>query len=244
MQNIYDDNEFFEGYKELRRNPESYNELIEFPLMTEQLPDLSEKRILDTGCGMGHLIQYMLKSNPDHITGIDISQNMISAAQEAVKDKRVDFVVSDLLNFETEKKFDVIVSSLALHYIKDYHAAVKKIYHLLEPGGMFIFSTEHPITTATTQKENWVHIPEEYNHHKMDSYFDESERIHHWMDKEVKVYHRTIGTLINHLIEVGFIIENVIDTGNTALSLQKMNPVDVDKVNKRPPFIIVKVMKK
>ena len=50
VQNIYDHPEFFTGYKELRQNNQSANNLIEQPAMCSLLPDLKDKTILDIGC--------------------------------------------------------------------------------------------------------------------------------------------------------------------------------------------------
>lgn len=114
-QNIYDNEHFYKGYTKIRNNKFSYNEMIEMPVMKKELPDIKEKTVLDIGCGMGKFIQYMLELNSKQIVGLDISNNMISYAKEHVKDKRVSFVVSDILSYETDIKFDLIVSSLAFH---------------------------------------------------------------------------------------------------------------------------------
>jgi predicted TPR repeat methyltransferase len=46
------------------------------------------------------------------------------------------------------EKFDVVFSSLAVHYIEDFDKLVEDINNLLNQGGYFIFSQEHPLTTA------------------------------------------------------------------------------------------------
>ena len=44
--------------------------------------------------------------------------------------------------------FDVVLSSLAFHYVADFGALVRKIARWLRPGGDFVFSCEHPVCTA------------------------------------------------------------------------------------------------
>lgn len=61
MENNYDSKEVFDNYRVLRDNPLSYNEVLEMPEMKRNLPDLENKSILDVGCGMGHLIEHILK---------------------------------------------------------------------------------------------------------------------------------------------------------------------------------------
>lgn len=47
QQNIYDDEIFFEGYKNIRDNKINANNLFEIPTLFSMLPDLKNKRILD-----------------------------------------------------------------------------------------------------------------------------------------------------------------------------------------------------
>lgn len=47
-----------------------------------------------------------------------------------------------------EESFDVILSSLAFHYVADYEILVKKIYRILKSGGKLVFTVEHPVFTA------------------------------------------------------------------------------------------------
>ena len=46
-------------------------------------------------------------------------------------------------------KFDLIISSLAIHYVEDFEKLLSDIYELLNDEGYFIFSQEHPIETGT-----------------------------------------------------------------------------------------------
>ncbi|MCQ9639378.1 tRNA 5-methoxyuridine(34)/uridine 5-oxyacetic acid(34) synthase CmoB [Chryseobacterium sp. WG14] len=53
-QNIYDNPEFFTGYKALRDGDKVLNELLEQPVMKRLLLPVQNKTILDMGCGLGH----------------------------------------------------------------------------------------------------------------------------------------------------------------------------------------------
>ena len=47
-----------------------------------------------------------------------------------------------------EAAFDLVYSSLALHYIEDLADFAAKVHHALVPGGHLVFSIEHPIYMA------------------------------------------------------------------------------------------------
>lgn len=53
------------------------------------------------------------------------------------------------------ESFDMIFSSLTLHYIKSYHMLIHNVYQWLRPGGHFVFSVEHPVFTAEG-KQSWI----------------------------------------------------------------------------------------
>lgn len=52
-QNIFDNQEFFDGYKKIRNNRYSANNLEEKPALFSLAPDLTGKAVLDLGCGYG-----------------------------------------------------------------------------------------------------------------------------------------------------------------------------------------------
>lgn len=243
VQNIYDNEAFYSRYTALRNNELSYNEILEMPVMQELLPDINNKSVLDAGCGMGKFIQYLLSKNPKIITGIDISNKMIEYAKQHVNDDRVTFEVGDILTYQTNEPFNCIVSSLAFHYVEDYVGLIKKLNELLVEDGVLLFSTEHPIQTATKSKDPWIHDQSPYQHYKMDHYFEESVRETEWLGESVIRYHRTIGTMINTLIENGFVIEKVVDHGNTELSMEMWDEETRLKVNHKPPFITIMARK-
>jgi len=60
-QNIYDNQQFFEGYKHLRDQDTGLNGALEVPAIRPLLPDLSGKRVLDLGSGFGGFARYARK---------------------------------------------------------------------------------------------------------------------------------------------------------------------------------------
>ena len=52
-QNIYDDPDFFAGYRRLPRQAEGLSAAPEWPVLRSMLPALAGKRVVDLGCGFG-----------------------------------------------------------------------------------------------------------------------------------------------------------------------------------------------
>lgn len=68
--NVYDNNEFFLKYQELRNNPSNYNSLVEQPAIKKLLPDLRSKTILDLGCGFGINCKDFIERGAAKVIGI------------------------------------------------------------------------------------------------------------------------------------------------------------------------------
>ncbi len=83
-QNIYDNPVFFKGYNDMRNDKKGYsaNDLIEIPTIRKMLPDLTNKKVLELGCGYGENCLYFLDKGASYVLGTDISENMINIAQK------------------------------------------------------------------------------------------------------------------------------------------------------------------
>ena len=93
------------------------------------------ERILDVGCGTGHLTA-KIAANGAQVTGIDRSPEMIQEARTAYPALR--FEVMDARELSFPEKFDAVFSNATLHWIKEPERAVAGISHTLRPGGRFV----------------------------------------------------------------------------------------------------------
>jgi trans-aconitate 2-methyltransferase len=95
--------------------------------------------VLDAGCGTGRLTADLLEALPlGHVVGVDLSQNMLDAAREYLREKfgeRVSFVTCDLLHLPFMRSFDGIVSTAAFHWVPDHDCLFSNLYRALVPGG-------------------------------------------------------------------------------------------------------------
>ncbi|HEV8286810.1 MAG TPA: class I SAM-dependent methyltransferase [Chitinophagaceae bacterium] len=99
-----------------------------------------EAKILDIGCGTGHLSHYLQKKG-FNVIGIEPSQNMLSYARKNFP--QIQFIegVSSELPFE-DNTFDFILSIEVMRYLHsaDIAKTYSEVFRVLKKGGLF-FST-------------------------------------------------------------------------------------------------------
>ena len=246
MKNVYDHKDFFEQYETMRGQEVNANNLIEIPIMKSILPKVKNKTILDLGCGTGDMDEFFIQNGAKHVVATDISKNMILKAQKKHPSKKIDFQILKMENLsKLEGKFDIVYSSLAFHYVKDFNKLIKNIYNLLKPNGILVFSQESPIALApifeneTDTKK--VYIGEkQYN--LLSDYCNEGERNNYWNGIKVTKYHRTYITLIKTLLKNNFEIIDMLDSYASKRAIELCDKYKHPK--DKPFFVFFKVKKK
>lgn len=243
LQNIFDNEVFFEGYKKIREREVNANVLFEIPALFSLLPDLNGLKILDLGCGFGEHCKEFIRLGAQKVVGIDISEKMLAVASEENSDPKITYVkmpMEDLGKLEGE--FDIVVSSLALHYIEDFKGVLNNINKHLIVNGAFVFSQEHPLNTCHTGDNRWTKDENGKKIHlNLANYGIEGEKESVWFVDNVKIYHRTFSTIVNDLVEAGFSIERMIEPMPDEEMLKK-HPEHEDLFHK-PDFLLVKARK-
>lgn len=243
-QNIFDNEIFFEGYKALRDNDINYNDLLEQPAMAKLLPDLNGKAVLDLGCGYGHNCVDFVNKGAAKVTGIDISEKMLNVARAESSHERIEYLRMSMTDIsKLNKKYDLIYSSLAFHYVKDFDLFAKDMYSILGNGGQLLFSQEHPIITATLDGNGHFNKDENGNRvsYTFSNYNEQGERKIHWYVDGVVKYHRTFSGVINALAKAGFVIEEVCEPVPEDRAIEKLPTIVKEYI--KPNFLIVKARK-
>ena len=236
-QNIYDDPRFFEGYSELRRHESGLNAAIDQPAMRSLIPPLASKRVLDLGCGFGKMCRYAIEQGAASVVGVDISTKMLAKAREDTADPRINYLQSALedLSF-APASFDVVVSSLALHYVESYASICANVKSWLVAGGAFVFSVEHPMVTAYPVGD-YLAAKDESQHWEIDNYKFEGIRHTQWIADDVIKYHRSVETYLNTLIDKGFTIARLLEPEATEDEIRKRP--DLREESRRPTFMVI-----
>lgn len=148
-QNIYDDPGFFSGYVQLPRQVHGLAGAPEWPALRALLPGVTGKRAVDLGCGFGWVSRWLIENGATSVLGVDLSENMLARARTMTASAAIAYQRADLETLELpEAAFDLAFSSLAFHYIRDFHRLVRMIHRALTPGSRLVFSIEHPIFMA------------------------------------------------------------------------------------------------
>ena len=243
-QNIYDNETFFEGYKALRAGETNYNDLLEQPAMAKMLPDLNGKSVLDLGCGYGHNCIDFVQRGAESVVGIDISEKMLSVAKTESKHEKILYINMSMTDIsQLDDKFDLIYSSLAFHYVKDFDSFAKDMFSVLNKDGQLLFSQEHPIITATIDGNGHFNknIKGKRVSYTFSNYNEPGERKVHWYVDGVIKYHRTFSDVINALAKAGFVIEEVCEPVPEPWAVEKLPTIVKEYI--KPNFLIVKARK-
>ena len=176
-QNKYDDPVFFEKYSQMDRSKQGLAGAGEWERLKELLPDFAGKQVLDLGCGYGWHCIYAMEHGAASCVGIDLSEKMLEVARNKTKFPQVSYrrMAMEDIDFAPES-FDVVLSSLAFHYVKDFPSLLQKIHRCLTPGGDFVFSVEHPVFTAYGSQDWYYDADGNILHFPVDRYFYEGER--------------------------------------------------------------------
>ena len=98
-------------------------------------------KMMDLGCGTGTISKRVRESFPDvRITCLDISKKMLQIAECKLGGDAY-YQEGNFEHYEFTERFDLIVSSLALHHLETEEKLkyfYGKIYNALNPGGVFI----------------------------------------------------------------------------------------------------------
>ena len=211
-----------------------HNAFYERPATLSLLPEVKGKRVLDAGCGPGVYSEWLIGRGAD-VVALDVSPKMVRLAQERLNNK-VYVLQADLnqpLDFLQDTSFDIVLSALALDYVKDWGKIFQEFYRVLRLPGHLIFSVGHPFADFT--------LPGAEN------YFDTELLEYEWKGFGIPVvmpfYRRPLNALINPLLEAGFALERVLEPTPTE-ELRYKDPEDYEKLSRQPGFLCLRAVKR
>jgi ubiquinone/menaquinone biosynthesis C-methylase UbiE len=208
----------------------SFNAYYERPAMINAIGNVKGLRALDAGCGAGFYTEWLINNGAKEAVAIDFSEKMVESTKKRIGDKAKVYVsnLNEKLNLE-DNYFDLIISSLTLHYVKDLDFTLKELSRILKPNGKLIFSIHHPIMT--------------YLYFSLENYFKEV-LLEDVINKiPVYFYHRSFDSISNSLFNNNFLIERIIEP-KPIKKFKEQDEKNYKKLNKKPHFIIFKTIKR
>jgi ubiquinone/menaquinone biosynthesis C-methylase UbiE len=130
--------------------------------------DISEKNILDIGTGLGGKLPFYVEAGARTITGIDINQGSLCAAQAHIttlgldshQEDRVRLLAADAARLPFPSHcFDAIVSVNVFEQIAKLEEAFYEAHRVLKPGGMAFLHLPPYYSPWGPHLENWIHFP-------------------------------------------------------------------------------------
>lgn len=218
------------NYKDFLPNHVSMN--IKNELDSEIATGLMEKKLklLDIGCGGGILAESMARlSYIDHVTGIDLTPEVIAVAKEHAKldpivTMKVDYQLEALENIKGQ--YDIITCFEMLEHVDIPSEILKHAWSNLKPNGILFISTINRdfvswFTTIFMGEKVLKIVPD--GTHNLNKYINASE-IEEWFQENEPRNHEVLdikGTM--YLPTKGWVEHNYTEVGNYFMAIKKLN---------------------
>lgn len=242
-ENKYDEQVFFDKYAQLERSKIGLIAAGEWKTLRKLLPSFAGKVVLDLGCGYGWHCIYAAGNGATSVVGVDISKSMLRVAKAKTKFSNVEYMNMAIEDIDfPNATFDVVLSSLAFHYIEDFPAVIEKIMQVLKPGGTLVFSVEHPVYTCNSLQDWYYDSEGLILHYPLDNYYYQGKRDTCFLGERVVKYHRTITSYLAVLLSGGWEIVAIEEPQPSSELIDRIP--EMKNEMRRPMMLIVSAVKK
>lgn len=207
----------------LQQNRESWNRIADEWFGSTALPvygplvptedtlqlfgDVAGKRLLDIGCGSGHSLLYHGERGAAELWGLDLSDRQLENAGRLLRGRgyapRLFCSPMEADPGLPKGYFDFVYSIYAIGWCTDLERTFHLIASYLKPGGVFIFSWDHPILPCIELEGEKLAFASSY--HEEDFYAFEKG------GAPVGLYNWKLSTYINALAKAGLYVERLVE---------------------------------
>jgi SAM-dependent methyltransferase len=175
------------------------------PTIFRLLGDVGGARVMDAGCGQGYLCR-LLAGRGASVVGVEPAQALFdyAVAKEHQRHQGIHYVQADLAELpDLGEAFDAVVANVVFEAIPQWVPAMRNCIQVLRPGGLLVFSLEHPCfedAAASWRQTGCVQVRE---------YLREYERPGPYgVD-----YHRPLSTYLNAIVRLGCCLVELTEPG-------------------------------
>lgn len=186
-----------------------YGPLCESEAELGLLGEVSGQRIVELGCGDGRSLAYLHERGAAELCGLDLSEEQIKNARALSRSRGFDAELyaspmEENPGIRTEH-YDIALSLYALGWSVDLDAALEHIASYLRPGGVLIFSWEHPVFRCLKTRGKEVLLDTSYSQEGPIESMS-------WNGDPIVMQARKLSTFLNAVIGAGLSIETVIES--------------------------------
>jgi len=224
---LFDDPVFFARYQQLREARAGLNEALEQPALSRLLPGVQDADVVELGCGDGTLARRLAGAGARSVLAVDAARRMLDRAAR-VPSPRIRYLRADITSLVLAPgQADLVVSSLALHYVADYRGLLERIARWLRPGGHLVFSIEHPAVTGCLPTPGGT--PGRYD--------TEGERVQTWLGTPLTKYHRRLATLAGAVLAAKLILAGLDEPQPDPATIARQP--SLAPYRHRPPLLLI-----
>ncbi len=216
-----------------------YNLYLDLPTIEELIgKGLENKKILDLGCGSGILVKKLVDSG-GKVSGIDFSETMINIAKK--NNPTVNFTVGEIERTPyKDRYFDLVVSGLVMHYVKDLQLVFREVERILNDRGVFVFTMHHPFNEV--MELTFLESESEFKVAISPYFHNEQYRWKMLENMDLISYHHTFENISESLFASGFAIERIKES-HAPTSVKDKYPHFYAVTNRYPSFCGFKAIK-
>ena len=203
------------------------NAAYERPAVREVLGDVRGRDVLDAGAAAGEHSAWLV-AHGARVVALDASEAMVRLARARLGDAAT-VLCADLARPLplADASFDVVLSSLTLHYLEDWVPTLRELARVLRPGGRLVLSTHHPALTDDPNADyHAVRVVEE----GWDGFAESP--------VPMRFYHRPLERIVGDVLAAGFVLRALREPRLSADAALR-DPAAAARLRTRPWFLIL-----